>query len=388
MPSSSQDLGFQTNTFQDIYEQCLDVADHCPLDVPFHPHAYNVAETYKSQNHHPSLLLFGHIDTEAENYFGTFENPYQAELIGDKIYGLGASDDKCGIAMMLYALKAVTKHLGKLPYDCTVMSILGKHGGASGTLSALMKGYRGDYGIYLHPAETGYGFAEIKNISLGAVDLLITVTGKPGKKHDDLDTGINANVLMSHIAVWLEEYNQKMRTMYKFDFGTFKDQPSYVLNIGSMQSSAGYGGIAQKAAMKIRVRFYEPLTLNQVVDEITQMLYQRIEETALMDLSQITIEKGCLRASPAIVQTDTPFVQFVQRNIQNETGISEFIHQYHGGSDIRLPILYGHCQCVGIGPSCDLPEADSQEKEWISVNDYISGIKILARILYEFIDFQ
>jgi len=117
------------------------------------------------------------------------------------------------------------------------------------------------------------------------------------------------------------------------------------------------------------------------------MLHQHILAEQNMTLDQLHIEKGPLRASPAMVDTDHSFVQMVQQNITEVTGITDFIHQYHGGSDIRLPILYGNCQCIGIGPSCHLPEANSKEKEWISVDDYINGIKILARILYEFAEY-
>ncbi|MBE6107533.1 MAG: M20 family metallopeptidase [Erysipelotrichaceae bacterium] len=380
-------LGFEVSSFKGVDEKCLKLDDYCPLDQPFHEDAYNVAGVHHSETSHPSLLLFGHIDTESEDYFGKTDFPYEAFHQDGKIFGLGASDDKGGIAMMMYALEFVQKHIGKLPYNCTVLSILGKHGGAAGTLSALVKGYRGDLGLYLHPAETGHGFAEIKNISLGAVDLNITVTGKPGKKHDDLDTGINANLLLAKVALWLEDYQQKMRNLYRFSFGSFQNEPSYILNIGSMNSSSGYGGIAQTASMKVRIRFFYPLTLNEVVEDITNMLHQHILAEQNMTLDQLHIEKGPLRASPAMVDTDHSFVQMVQQNITEVTGITDFIHQYHGGSDIRLPILYGNCQCIGIGPSCHLPEANSKEKEWISVDDYINGIKILARILYEFAEY-
>ena len=80
--------------------------------------------------------------------------------------------------------------------------------------------------------------------------------------------------------------------------------------------------------------------------------------------------------------------QMIQKHIHDETGINEFVHQYHGGSDIRLPILYGNCQCVGIGPSCNLPEQNSNQREWISADYYLTGIKILARILYHFQNFK
>jgi acetylornithine deacetylase/succinyl-diaminopimelate desuccinylase-like protein len=98
----------------------------------------------------------------------------------------------------------------------------------------------------------------------------------------------------------------------------------------------------------------------------------------------IEIIKGNFNASPAMVDNDAPFVKFVEKQICSVSGIDEFIHQYHGGSDIRLPMLYGHSQCVGIGPSCHLPLANEGKREYISVDDYITGIKILASILYHY----
>ena len=154
-----------------------------------------------------------------------------------------------------------------------------------------------------------------------------------------------------------------------------------------MHSDDGYGGISQKASMKVRVRFFKPLELSDVIDDIADLLHQKTLHEPDFDIHQIHIEKGPLRASPAAVETNHPFVQLIENCIQEETGIAKFIHQYHGGSDIRLPILYGNCKCVGIGPSCDLPAASSNQKEWISIDDYITGIKILARILIEYIHY-
>ena len=67
---------------------------------------------------------------------------------------------------MLEAVRTALHFRPDLGYDLTVMSILGKRGGAFGTLSALTKGYTANSTLYIHPAETGHGFREIKNISL------------------------------------------------------------------------------------------------------------------------------------------------------------------------------------------------------------------------------
>ena len=382
-----QEMGFETECFREDGRAAL-LPDYCPYDFQYDEGAYNVAGRLKGCGGAPSLMLFGHIDTEAEDYFGSFDDPYHSYIKDGRIYGLGASDDKGGIAMMLYAVKYLKKHLPTLPYDLTVMSIMGKHGGGFGTLSALVKGYTGENSIYLHPAETGHGFAEIKNISLGIVDLDITVDGAAGLPHDDLDTGKNASVAAAYVATYLEEFNRMARDKYRFDFGSFAAQPSFILNIGSIKADGGYGGINLVAKIGARIRFFTPFSVDSAVDAVTQYVKQRCEEDGKVNFANVHIQKGAFRATPAMVDTDSPFVQLIRQNITSVTGITEFIHQYHGGSDIRLPILYGGSQCVGIGPACSLPQQNSGEMEWMSIDDYIDGIKILVSILYNYQSFH
>ena len=66
------------------------------------------------------------------------------------------------------------------------------------------------------------------------------------------------------------------------------------------------------------------------------------------------------------------------------TGEENFIQQYHGGSDVRFPILYGGSVCAGIGPYSALPLKGSGEREWIDEEDYLNGIAILTEILLKY----
>jgi acetylornithine deacetylase/succinyl-diaminopimelate desuccinylase-like protein len=52
--------------------------------------------------------MFAHIDTESV-YNNWQTDPFEAKLIGNKLYGLGTADDKAGIAAMLVAAKAMEK---------------------------------------------------------------------------------------------------------------------------------------------------------------------------------------------------------------------------------------------------------------------------------------
>ena len=173
-----------------------------------------------------------------------------------------------------------------------------------------------------------------------------------------------------------------MRDTNLFDFGSFKGEPSFLLNIGSVQSDAGYGEVALKAEIRMRCRFYHPLTPQSVKEGLASFLGTKMQESGYTE--DWTLEYGDMKATPAIVPNDHPFVNFVENCITEICGPMEFIHQYHAGSDIRFPMVFGGSHCIGIGPSCILPKRGTVGKEWIDEEDYITGIKILVEILLSY----
>ena len=370
-----EELGFVTEAFR-MDERVKECPDYCEPEIVYSEGAYNLGGIRKGKVPGRSLLLFAHIDTESEDHFGVFDDPYLAEEKDGRICGLGAADDKGGIGMMLEALKAAVS-IADPAYEIKVLSILGKHGGAFGTLSAMLRGYGASHSLYIHPAETGHGFAEIKNISLGMLDMKLTVFGKAGIAHDDLSEGENANLKMAEAVRILEEYNRRKREECIFDFGSFRGQPSFILNIGSLSSDGGYGSVCEKAECLFRCRFFLPYRTDEIFEEIEAYLKERLD-------CEWLLEKGRNRAEPAMVDNDDPFIRFIERTISESIGEKEFIHQYHGGSDIRFPILYGNSLCAGIGPYCELPLKGSGEREWIDIEDYLRGIGILTAILLNY----
>jgi len=378
------DLGFEAESFRGDLGRAKSSPDYCDPGVSYDPGAYNVAGRLNGCGVAPSLMLFAHIDTEAENAFGDAMKPFTAERKNGKICGLGAADDKGGVAMMLEAVRTALHFCPELKYDLTVLSIMGKHGGAYGTLTAMQKGYNAANTLYLHPAETGHGFQEIKNISLGVADLKITLTGAPGIPHDDLSPGINANMIMGKVIGWLSDYEKKMQSEHRFGYGSFCGQPSFMINVGSVDSGTGYGEIAQKAEIRLRCRFDAPLTPDILFEEISCLLGQKMDAEGLY--GHWKLEFGGMRATPARVDNSHPFVRLVEKSVTEICGQKEFIHQYHAGSDIRFPMVCGGSNCVGIGPSCTLPERGMTGVEWIDEEDYITGIKILTDLLLRYAD--
>ena len=54
----------------------------------------------------PSLIFNGHFDT-VEAFKGWSKDPFGAEIVGDKIYGRGASDDKSSVTAEIFATQAL-----------------------------------------------------------------------------------------------------------------------------------------------------------------------------------------------------------------------------------------------------------------------------------------
>ena len=55
-----------------------------------------------------AIILSGHIDTVPANEKLYNTNPYEATLIGDKLYGLGIIDMKCFFASILDCIKEIS----------------------------------------------------------------------------------------------------------------------------------------------------------------------------------------------------------------------------------------------------------------------------------------
>src|SRR5262249_22168546 len=104
-------------------------------------------------------------------------NGFDAVRSGSRIYGLGAADDKGGIAAMLLAAGILADLDEPLPLAA---SVHGKSGGARGSLAVFAGFPELQAAIYLHPAETGAGLRQVKHASQGILDAAVTVRGWRG----------------------------------------------------------------------------------------------------------------------------------------------------------------------------------------------------------------
>lgn len=102
-----------------------------------------------------SLILNGHIDVVPAGDRSLWtHDPYGAELVGGRIYGRGAADQKAGIAAMLMAVGCLQDAGVRLSGDVILQSVVNEElGGYNGTVACCARGFRADAAIVTEPTD-------------------------------------------------------------------------------------------------------------------------------------------------------------------------------------------------------------------------------------------
>lgn len=204
-----------------------------------------------------NIFVTGHMDTVQPNS-GWTKNPVKPEIIGNKLYGLGASDMKSGVAIMLYLaiLKNLNKNIGFLFYCDEEYDFLG--------MKAFIKYCR------VRPCNVkpkliisldGEGL-QVNNSCRGLIELKVKVQGKAGHAANP-KSGINAITesftVINNLKKWLKTFKSK-------------ELGNSTLNIAYMNGGGDQGNIiAEKCEYIVEIRVAnENLDARKVKDFITK----------------------------------------------------------------------------------------------------------------------
>lgn len=154
----------------------------CQIDMwAEEPGRDNLVGTVKGTGGGRSLILNGHIDTVPPGDPDTWAggDPWSGRIEDGKLYGLGATDMKAGIAAMACAAVALKRAGIRLNGDLILESVVGEESmdHERGVTATVRRGYTADAAIVTEP--TGFpGPAAIAPCSAGVFWLRITVPGK------------------------------------------------------------------------------------------------------------------------------------------------------------------------------------------------------------------
>ena len=357
-------------TIEESADRPSDYADHAefmqpnpPGDGPF----INVVGHPTGGSRH---ALFSHIDTHLiEDGWDT--NPYEPVIEGSRLYGLGTSDDKGGVAAMLVAAAVLDEIGGPLP---VVMSLHGKGGGSRGSLPVFERfkqsGADIDAVLYVHPAETGRGLDDIKNEVQGILDLELSVTGwrAPAMEINSIDSAPWAgggNALDVCDAV-LDDLRASVFSALPF-------------NLGSVNGGDRVGSVADTANARFRIKFSGTDNWTGLLAAARARLTE-IEKGLPASDNSYAIELNTIgyRTNPGAADWEAPVSRVLRRSIEGVTGKAPSAYPNHYAGDIRYPIRLLGVPAYGIG---SLGGGFYGPNEWVDIDDLLRLVAVIVQTL-------
>ncbi len=336
----------------------------------------NLIGKLKGKGGGKSLILNGHIDTVPVGDRSKWHvDPFGAEIKDGKLYGRGSVDMKGGVAAMVSAVEVLNALKVTLSGDLMLQTVVNEEHAGGGALGIIADGYTADAAIVTEPA--GPGGNVILNGNGGGVYWEVRIKGHEthagSRWQNNKPFGISAiekAALVVDSLISLEKGLNKEKTMMSLCIGTIK---------------GGTYATATAAECVINgVAYFSPGlgTGKEGIMRVKKML----KDAAL------NIDDEWLKANPPVIKfqhyddaymlpADKQEIKTLTEDvIRDVLGKEPVITQLGGGCDARHFGNQGGIPAIVYGPG-DIKMAHSAD-EYISLDDYIKGIKVLALTIY------
>ena len=313
------------------------------------------------------LALLAHIDTEVAGD-GWTTPPTRCTVRDGRAYALGAADDKGGVAAAAVAAATLLELGEPAPL---VMSVHGKGGGARGTLPMFARSHPVDAVLYVHPAETGRGLAEVKHATRGVLDIALQISGWQGPL---------AEIGTPESAKYADGGDALQTALGGIDRLRRSALAGCTLNIGALKAGTRVGLVPSECDLQMRVLFDGPDSSAQLFAAIEAELEQYLRELSATR-GQFTVRLSRLfNANPAVTGWESPLCRAVRRAIEHETGQEPAAYPGHMASDLRFPIRMHGIPAVGVG--C-IAGGFYGPDEWVDVDDLLRLVAVIVATAQE-----
>lgn len=325
-----------------------------------------------------SLILYGHMDT-VPTFTGWKKDPYGGEVINDKIYGRGAADDKCCIAGVIFAVKAL-KELGvNLNGKLILTAVVNEEiGGIQGIEYLLEKGYvKGDaclLGDVYCNYPTGYlgGGFFIRFIINGILKHLEEFPDLPLPNRNKY-SGINAINKMIPIMNFLTGLQEELKNI-ETKFPLHPDLPCKIstINLAIIEGGKSHTTVPDKCVLQCFV--------NTIPEQDVEILKGRVLDY-IEDLKKndpdLNIDVNIARIfKPHIIDVNSNFAKVVKNVYKSVYGEEREFKLYTPITDAQSFIEKG-IETILIGAIRGDSNIHAID-EFVYVNDVINITKIYA----------
>lgn len=346
----------------------------------------NVVGTLPGEGGAGGILLFAHADKRPETFAWGREQPDMVAREG-RLFGPGIADDVSGITAMLSAVETFQRLGVPQARDLMVASVLGKQMGVFGTYGLMTRYGPMDAAIYVHPAESGDGLGEIKMASLGLLEFIVKLQGKPPDTTDPHQAIFSKSaVSAAQKAVYLfqgfHQWADEMTQRYHHEGLEKMAQQSFALALGHLV--AGTDNLVYEipvdATLDGTICFPPEETLAETQSEFEAEFERLVAQDDWLADDHATLAWGDHVGESIQSDEDSDFLRMASRVLEAVTGRPPHYYYGHSVSDIRYPLLYWDAQAFGVGGVAgDL----GKRGEWIDRDEYFDTIVAVTQMLGE-----
>lgn len=316
----------------------------------------NVLARLRGTGGGPVLCLNAHTDTVG--FAGWLEEALQPRVDGDRMYGLGAADDKGGCAAAMLALAAIAESGARPRGDLLVACVADEEGRSIGTEHLVERGGI-DAAIVIEPQPTHE--LVVEHQGFGWIDV---VTHGVAAHGCEPDTGVDAIVHLAEV----------ITRLHRLDREVFQEHPSLlngrtVFHTGTIAGGTDYATYPNVARVGIEIGTQPGESLSDRVAEI-EAIFAEIARTERGFSGEVVVH---LEREPFVARGHERLQDIVAKAMTAVLGREPAITGMNGWTDAAL------LQAAGI-PTLLLGATGGNYHtagEWASISELVRLTEIL-----------
>ncbi|HEX6934465.1 MAG TPA: M20/M25/M40 family metallo-hydrolase [Streptosporangiaceae bacterium] len=318
----------------------------------------NVLARLRGTGGGPVLCLNAHTDTVG--FAGWLEEALQPRVDGDRMYGLGAADDKGGCAAAMLALAAIAESGARPRGDLLVACVADEEGRSIGTEHLVERGGI-DAAIVIEPQPTHE--LVVEHQGFGWIDV---VTHGVAAHGCEPDTGVDAIVHLAEV----------ITRLHRLDREVFQEHPSLlngrtVFHTGTIAGGTDYATYPNVARVGIEIGTQPGESLSDRVAEI-EAIFAEIARTERGFSGEVVVH---LEREPFVARGHERLQDIVAKAMTAVLGREPAITGMNGWTDAAL------LQAAGI-PTLLLGATGGNYHtagEWASISELVRLTEILEQ---------
>ncbi len=319
----------------------------------------------------PTLVLNGHMDVVPVEEANWSSDPFEPRWEGDRLYGRGAVDMKCGLLACVFAALAVSDRDPDVDGRIVVESVVGEEeGGIGAAMAALENPYPFERDAAIIPEPTGLALTVASEGSLmKRLELF-------GKSAHAARTWEGESVLphferIRRAFMDLESERSERVTHPLYE----RYETPWPVNFGTVEAGEWASSVPSQLVSEIRIGVAPQETVDEVEAEFEARLAEIVADSEWLSAHPPAFDRFSVQFEGSEIDPDEPIVRLL-RETAVEHGIDEpTVDGSTGGADSRHYIAAGIPTVMfGPGPT----ELAHQSDEYVHWEELLSCAEILA----------